>query len=94
MVPIGQTLAVMGVPFLAACCLSGGRLPLDPDDEGGGTAAFLVAVCLMWLKVNYLLLYIEFKQVMLILYYWFCKSTKKYNFFVLIWIYPKRCYIV
>ena len=37
--PFVPMMAVMGVPFLAACRLSAGRLPLDPDDAGGGTAA-------------------------------------------------------
>ena len=46
--PFVPLMVVMGVSFLAACCLfgdhvgsAGGRLPLDPDDAGGGTAAFL-----------------------------------------------------
>ena len=37
--PFVPMMAVMGVPFLAACRLSAGRLPSDPDDAGGGTAA-------------------------------------------------------
>ena len=44
--PFVPMMAVMGVPFLAACRLSAGRLPLDPDDAGLGGVADGAACCL------------------------------------------------